>query len=375
MNVASLFANIGVAEAYLKEIGFDVVVANELIKRRADLYKKIYPHCDMINGSILEDRIQVEIINKCIYSKVDVIMATPPCQGMSSAGQQIKYDERNSLTLPALHIIKKVSPKYALIENVPGFLNTSILIDGNEILLPNLIKRILGKEYRISFNIINTEDYSVPQTRERMVVLLTRNDIEKDWIVPKKECKKITLEDSIGWIPIIDPYIKDIDNSCFTQLFPLYEKRKKVALEVSKWNIPPIHIYRQVIVMQHTPTGCTAFDNKKYKPYKKDGTYVKGYHNTYKRQNWNTPAYTITMDNRKISSQNNVHPGRYLGKDKNGEIMYSDARTLTLFEIMLLMSLPQDWPLPNEVSEPFVRRIIGEGIPPLFIKKLFRNII
>ena len=44
MRVLSLFANIGVAEAYLSQIGVDVVVANELIERRAELYSKIYPN-------------------------------------------------------------------------------------------------------------------------------------------------------------------------------------------------------------------------------------------------------------------------------------------------------------------------------------------
>ncbi len=51
---------------------------------------------------------------------------------------------------------------------------------------------------------------------------------------------------------------------------------------------------------------------------KDDNSLVRGYHNTYKRQNWDTPAYAVTMDNRKISSQNNVHPGRYIGIDENG---------------------------------------------------------
>ena len=123
--------------------------------------------------------------------------------------------------------------------------------------------------------------------------------------------------------------------------------------------------------MMHTPTGETAFDNKKYFPVKENGTPVKGYRNTYKRQNWDTPAYTVTMDNRKISSQNNVHPGRYLGVDENGDTIYSDARTLTLYELMLVMSLPSNWPVPEKTSEAFLRRIIGEGIPPLFVKKVF----
>ena len=80
------------------------------------------------------------------------------------------------------------------------------------------------------------------------------------------------------------------------------------------------------------------------------------------------------MDNRKISSQNNVHPGRPSGKDKNGNEIYSDARTLTLYELMLIMSIPPNWPIPENTEEAFLRRIIGEGIPPLFTKKLFEMI-
>src|SRR5699024_12749044 len=73
---------------------------------------------------------------------------------------------------------------------------------------------------------------------------------------------------------------------------------------------PPDHVKRQVAAMQHTQTSRTAYDNVKHYPKKEDGKRVKGYRNTYKRQNSSTPAYTVTMDNRKISSQENVHPGR-----------------------------------------------------------------
>ena len=76
----------------------------------------------------------------------------------------------------------------------------------------------------------------------------------------------------------------------------------------------------------------------------------------------------------KISSQNNVHPGRLEYYNNDNEAIYSDARALTLYELMIIMSLPKDWPVPLNTSEAFLRRIIGEGIPPLFVKKVFMNI-
>lgn len=374
MRILSLFANIGVAEARFNELdNVDVVVANELVKRRAQLYQQIYPNSHMICGSILDEKIYDDIISTSKKKGVDVIMATPPCQGISTAGQQIEGDERNSLTIPAIHAIMDLNPRYAIIENVPGYINTYIDYKGTARLITDIIKTMLSENYRISINVVNTDDYGVPQTRERAIVLLSRKD-QVEWQLPAKWDHKVTMQNTIGNIPTIDPFIKDLDAETFSKLFPKYEERKMRALAISSWNIPPVHIYRQVQAMQYTPTGCTAFDNEYYKPKKENGDLVKGYHNTYKRQNWDTPAYTVTMDNRKISSQNNVHPGRKEFKDENGRWVYSDARTLTLYELMLVMSLPKDWPIPHNTKEAFLRRIIGEGIPPLFTKQLFEMI-
>ena len=373
--ILSLFANIGVAEALLEEIGFSVPVANELIKKRADLYQKIYPNSKMVCGDITDYEIYKEIIKKSKSAGVDIILATPPCQGMSTVGQLDEDDDRNYLVLPVISAIKDINPQYALIENVPNFVSTSIFHEGERQKLVDIIKAELSNDYNISIQIINTADFGVPQSRERMIILMTKKGLKKEWTIPSKDETVVTMEEAIGWIPIIDPFVKDIPREEFNRIFPLYEERRKKALSISKWNIPPVHIYRQVKAMQYTPTGKSAFDNSpEHRPIKEDGTFVKGYHNTYSRQRWDSPAFTVTMDNRKISSQGNVHPGRLIGKDENGEDIYSDARTLTLFELMRVMSLPDDWPLPVDTNEAFVRRIIGEGIPPLFVKKLFSNI-
>ena len=300
-------------------------------------------------------------------------MATPPCQGMSTAGPKDEDDERNALICPVINMIKRLNPRYVFVENVPMFYNTEILVNDKRIMIPDLINQELGEKYLIEKNVINTQDYSVPQTRERAILLLSRKDQKKIWTLPEKDSKIVTMRDAIGDLPELDPFVKDISHDELMEMFPHYEERRKEALKISHWHIPPHHVKRQVVAMQHTPTGCTAFDNPVYFPIKENGDPVKGYHNTYKRQNWDTAAYTVTMDNRKISSQNNVHPGRAY-RTENGEVLYSDPRTLTLYELMIIMSLPKKWPVPETTSEAFLRRIIGEGIPPLFVKKVFENL-
>ena len=86
----------------------------------------------------------------------------------------------------------------------------------------------------------------------------------------------------------------------------------------------------------------------------------------YKRMDWDKPAPTVTTYNHTISSFHNVHPGHL--DERTG--LYTDARVLTIFELMRVTSLPDDWDIPDWASENLIRTVIGEGIPPLAIKKV-----
>ena len=59
----SLFASAGIGETYFKEAGIDILVANELIKQRADLYKAISPETNVICGDITNDAIFEKIVD------------------------------------------------------------------------------------------------------------------------------------------------------------------------------------------------------------------------------------------------------------------------------------------------------------------------
>lgn len=367
----SLFANVGVAETYLNSIGIDVVIANELEPDRVRFYSHLYPEVDIVNGDITDEKIQKELIEKAISNNVELIIATPPCQGMSTAGKKNNDDPRNTLVCYAVNVIKAVNPKYVFLENVPEQLLTKINVDGDSMLIPDYLHKELGEQYNFCEGILNAADYGVPQSRERAIFLLSRENSGFVWGFPDKKPEVKTMRDAIGDLPILDPLVNDIPYEEHLELFPLYEERLENAKLISKWHVPPKHVYRQVYAMMHTPTGKSAFNNIDiFKPKKVDGKIVKGYKNTYKRQEWEKPAFTVTMFNRTIGSQNNVHPGRLIGKDKEGFDIYSDPRVLTIFELMRVMSLPDDWNIPDGFSDNFIRSVIGEGIPPLLVKHI-----
>jgi DNA (cytosine-5)-methyltransferase 1 len=363
MNGLSLFANVGIAETYLHKVGVDIVVANELLEERAKFYRHLYPSCNMIQGDITNEDVYKSIIDESKRKNVEFILATPPCQGMSIAGYMLPEDPRNYLITYAVEAIKALQPKYVMLENVFMQLKTFINYNDKRILIPDLIDEVLGNEYYIEKKVVDTKYYGVPQQRKRAIILLARKDQETPWFFPKEDYHIITLREAIGDLPSLDPLIKEKE---YRHIFPDYEKKRLEGLKVSKWHFPREHVWRNVEVMMHTPTGKSARQNPVFFPKKKDGTMVGGAPRTYMRMEWDKPAPTITSYNHTISSFQNVHPGRLIPETG----LYSDARVLTTFEMMRVMSLPDDWNIPDWAELPLIRQVIGEGVPPEAVRRI-----
>ena len=140
-----MFANVGIAETYLKSTGIDILVANEINEIRAKFYNHLYPDCNMIVGDITDRKIQQKVLEESKKLNIDFVIATPPCQGMSLAGTMDPLDKRNQLIYYAIKIIKELKPKYILLENVPQALKTKIKID-NEYLFTLLKDAMIARD-------------------------------------------------------------------------------------------------------------------------------------------------------------------------------------------------------------------------------------
>ena len=102
---------------------------------------------------------------------------------MSIAGNMNKLDPRNQLITYAIEVIKKIKPKYIMLENVPLQLTTKIEHKGKIVLIPDFIQYELKDMY--SFNndfLVKTMDYGIPQMRKRNIFLLVRN-VHKVWSI------------------------------------------------------------------------------------------------------------------------------------------------------------------------------------------------
>lgn len=367
----SLFSGAGIAETYFEQNGVHICIAVELLKERADIYRHLYPHVQMCQGDITDKGFFSDVLLKAESEGVDFIIATPPCQGMSTAGKKLYDDPRNKLIVYAIEAIKKIKPRFAIIENVPEILHTKINIHGEWVLIDNYIQAELGTQYVFNKNkLVNAMNYGVAQSRERCIYLLSRKDENISWEFPVPSKNILTMRDVIGDLPSLDPEVTDISAEDFHKLFPNFEQKKQAGLVVSPWHCPPKQKYRHVIAMMHTPEGNSAWNNEIYYPTLVDGTKSKGYKNTYKRQWWDKPAYTITKYTSRLGSQENGHPGRVIvDSSDEKKRLWSDPRVMTVFELMRLMSLPDDWGIPISTSSNVIREILGEGIPPRMIEK------
>ena len=341
-----MFSSAGIAETYFEKLGINIVLANELLPKRGEVYSQMYPKSKMIIGDIKE--IKEEFVS-LIDDDIKFLIATPPCQGLSTLGlnkhlTQMQSDPRNYLVFDILDIIDKKDFDYIMIENVPRFLTMYFPYkDGFKKLEEILNEKYLDK-YNVEVRILNAKDYGVPQSRPRAIIKMYKKGLKWGW--PKKQ-KEITLREAIGNLPSLES-----------------GEKSKIKFHNAKE-----HNSREIECMRYTPEGCSAMVNDVYYPKKKDGSKIKGFHNTYKRMKWDAPAPARTMNNGNIGSHNNVHPGR-----KNSDGTYSDARVLTLRELFIVSSLPAEWNIPKGLSDTFIRQIIGEAIPPMLAYNIVRMI-
>ena len=345
----SVFSSAGIGELLLKNTNVEVVAANELLPKRAECYSHFYPNTDMYCGDITLEETQDYMVLAAQKSGAKMLIATPPCQGLSTLGKnkkQIHYekDKRNYLILSALNIIDRCDFDYVLIENVPTFLEMYFPYENDYFKLEEILNKKYSSKYKIEARVLNAKDYGICQSRPRAIIKMYKPD--KKWSWPSEE-QEITLREAIGYLPSLE--------SGESSDIP--------------WHFAKKHNERAVLALKHTPTGKSAIANEVYYPKKEDGTRIKGFHNTFKRMDWDQPCPTRTTFSGSMSSHNNVHPGRLLPDGT-----YSDARVLTLLETFIVSSIPEDIDFPKDSTDTFIRTVIGESIPPKLMMKVIEKI-
>ncbi len=348
MNAVSLFSSAGIGELRLPQ-SIKVIIANELLKPRADCYSFFYPNTEMVCGDIRDEHIKEKIINTANLKDCRLLIATPPCQGLSTLGKnkgqsQYEHDQRNFLIFHALEVIDRCNFDFIIIENVPKFIEMYFPYKDQYCHLESILRSKYSTKYHIDIRVLNAKDYGIAQSRPRAIIKLWRHGLEWPW--PKTE-PEITLKEAIGHLPSLEP-----------------GQDSGIPWHYAKPQNP-----RAVLAMRHTAPGKSAIANEIYYPKKEDGSRIKGFHNTFKRMVWDQPCPARTTFCGSMSSHNNVHPGHLLPDGT-----YSDPRVLTLLETFIVSSIPETIAFPKDVTDTFIRTVIGEAIPPRLMERIIELI-
>lgn len=199
--LVDLFSGAGGMSLGFVQEKFEVSFANDIEESCIKTYIHNHPsipHENVVLGDI--DSVLDDITDYLRFDDVDVVIGGPPCQGFSMANRQrIKDDPRNKLYKYFIEAVNVLQPKVFVMENVKGMLNVAkqVVEDFSEI------------GYFTSYTVLNAKDYGVPQNRERIFFVGTKNlgDSESiiDNIKSKENYKKIFhLKDALFGLPSLE---------------------------------------------------------------------------------------------------------------------------------------------------------------------------
>lgn len=365
----SLFSGAGIGCYGFSQENFECLATNELLEKRIQ-FQKYNNICSesigYIAGDIKEPSIRSKVME--LAKTADVILATPPCQGMSVANHKKKNElNRNSLVVESIQIIKEIEPKYFIFENVRSFMKTLCTdLDGNLITIEESINKNLSNSYHLLSKVINLADYGSNSSRTRTIVIGTHKSItyaSPNNLFPDTK-KTSTLKEIIGSLKSLK-VMGEVDKDDCYHFFRSYNSRMRPWIADLK-------------------EGQSAFDNTE--PNKIPHQIINGKRvinkssngDKYKRSKWNKIGSCVHTRNDILASQNTIHP--------------KDDRVFSIRELMLLMSIPRTFKwsdisekklnsLEDDKKRKFlksneinIRQSIGEAVPTAVFQSIAKKI-
>lgn len=378
LTYVSLFSCAGVGCYGFHSEGYHCVATNEIMPRRLEVQKanhKCKYESGYIAGDITTDEVKHKIYDeidrwaKKGNDRVDLVVATPPCQGISVINHKKTSKEinRNSLVVESIEIIKTIRPRFFIFENVMAFQKTlCITPDNRTVPIGDYIRESLGEDYIISGRIMNFMNYGSNSSRTRSLMIGVdkkfRNSITPLDLYPEYRPEK-TLREVIYDFPRLE--WGEIQKDDFYHAFRTYNR------EMRSW----IHDLKE---------GESSFDNED--PLKRphrviDGKIVENIRKNrdkYTRQPWDRFIQCVHTRNDQLAAQNTIHP--------------EQDRVYSIRELMTMMTIPVEFQWMEysldelnamtdvdkkriyKAHEVNIRQCIGEAVPPEILRQIAEKI-
>ena len=191
----SLFSGCGGSDLGLHQAGFEVLMANDILRYARDVYVANLPETDFQLRNVAE-------IDK--FPRADLLVGCYPCQGFSQGGVREADRKINYLYREFDRALRQIKPKAFIVENVSGMQRA----DFNH-LLGNQVTRFRMAGYRVSHDVLDARDFGVAQERRRLFIVGVRSDVREGYSFPKpthgtkRGLKPIpTIRSKIGRMPL-----------------------------------------------------------------------------------------------------------------------------------------------------------------------------
>ena len=277
---------------------------------------------------ICKDVRELNINSLTQYGEIDCFAFGFPCNDFSLVGKQKgtkgKYGQLYKYGVEVLNLFK---PKFFVAENVSGLSSAN---NGSD--FQKILKDFKKCGYKLFPHLYKFEDYGIPQTRHRIIIVGIREDLPYSYFPPSPKA------------------YQDIDNTCRTALeIPLIR-----ANAYNNEIFPQSEIVTKRL--SYIKQGENAFTADLPVELKLN---IKGARlsNIYKRLNANKPSCTVTASG---------GGGTYL-------YHYDEPRALTNRERARLQTFPDDFRFYGSLQS--VRKQIGMAVPPKGSQIIFEAIL
>lgn len=345
MNAVSFFTGAGGLDIGLKQAGFDVKLAIELVPTYVDTVKNNYPDFNIKQGDIM-DYSKQSIYQELHWEEdqsIDLMVGGSPCQSFSTAGKRDAFaSEGGKAMLKYADLIEEVQPKVFLLENVRGLLSAPLkkrpvnqIVDKDTPLtfeeqrgsaLEYLLTRF--PSYKVNYKLLNSADFGVPQKRERVFFIGFRKDLNHEFIFPEPTHNEEGIEGKKRWITVKDAFeqLKNIKHEYVGYSAERLKYMQMIPKGGGNWrDLPEEHV-------REAMGGA----------YKSGGGKV-GY---FRRIDPNKPSPTILTSPHQKST-NLGHP--------------FEDRPLSIQEYLVLQDFPKRYKLSGTLGEKY--RQVGNAVP------------
>lgn len=339
--------------------GFDIRVTLDNNKDVIATIRKNRPNIPIVGDDIFGVKTS-EILDEARLRVGEATLVTggPPCQPFSTAGTRVSTEEKKGqLVFQFLRVIRESQPKFFVFENVAGLVSaarkhvsfyTRIKKKKEELSpkerLGSAFERLLeefgnirtsnGNRYLISWNIVNSADYGVPQKRRRVILIGARDGVPPSLPTPT-HCPPNSMDVILGhrkpWTTLREALTNLNDPDPEYLPFPVWGKYMKYIPEGGYWRDLPKELQKEALGGAYDATGSS---NK------------GGRTGFYRRLSWDKPAPTL------LTSP--VFKGSVLAHP-------TENRPLSVREYARIQGFPDNWVFVDHVATKY--RLIGEAVP------------